>query len=260
MCDTLPMAFQTTLYIEDKTPVHSFDARLKVVLLLAYSVLAFFADSWAGLAVFTFFIVCVGVSARLPWGRVGLLLVPVFVLAAFALFFNVVNTADFSTGASEGTLVGLRMLDLCLASFIVCFTTTSSQLIEAFSSLAGPLRKTRFPVDDAAFALSLALRFIPLVFEQFERVRMAQASRGAAFDRGLLPGRIRAWGAVFIPLFVGLFRRADSVVIAMDSRCYGVAQATGMQRTSLHPSRVAARDVTVSVGSLAVLLLAAILA
>ena len=256
----LPMNFQTTLYIDAETPVHALDARVKALLLLAYSVAIFFADSWVGMAVFTVVALCAGALACLPWRRVLLLLVPVFVLAAFALVFNVVNAADFAAGLASGVLVALRMVDLCVASFVVCFTTTSTQLVEAFSLLIGPLRVIRLPVDDIAFALSLALRFIPLVFEQLDRVRVAQASRGAMLDCGPVFARLRAWGAVFIPLFVGLFRRADSVAVAMDSRCYGAGAATGARRTSLSRARMQARDVAALLVALTVFALAAVLA
>ena len=124
------------------------------------------------------------------------------------------------------------MMSLAVASFVVCFTTTSTDLVQAFSWLLVPLACVGVPVGDIALVLSLALRFIPMVFEELARIRDAQASRGANLSSGPVVNRVRAWGAVFVPLFVGLFRRADRIAIAMDSRCYCAAGST-VKRTSL---------------------------
>ena len=99
-------------------------------------------------------------------------------------------------------------------------------------ALLVPLACVGVPVGDIALVLSLALRFIPMVFEELARIRDAQASRGANLSLGPVVNRVRAWGAVFVPLFVGLFRRADRIAIAMDSRCYCAAGST-VKRTSL---------------------------
>ena len=106
--------------------------------------------------------------------------------------------------------------------------------MSALRSLLGPLRRVHFPVDDAATALSLAVRFVPVLGEELARVRNAQASRGARFDSGGLVARLQAWGRVLVPLFVGAFRRADRVAVAMDARCYGAAPCSAAWLCILH--------------------------
>ena len=221
-----------SLYIARNTPIHACDARVKILLLFAYTVAIFFADTLLGVLLFAAFaLITVGVG-KIPARKLVVLLIPVAFLSLFAVFFNVID-ADV---ASEGLLIGgtsaVRMMSLAVASFVVCFTTTSTDLVQAFSWLLVPLACVGFPVGDIALVLSLALRFIPMVFEELARIRDAQASRGAHLSSGPVVGRMRAWGAVFVPLFVGLFRRADRIAIAMDSRCYCAAGST-VKRTSL---------------------------
>ena len=125
-------------------------------------------------------------------------------------------------------LVAVRMIALITASFVVCFTTTSSELMQAFGWLIGPLRHLRAPVDDIAFTLALSVRFIPVIEGEFERIRMAQKARGAD-TAGSLSQTLKVWGSAFTALFIGLFRHADNLALAMDARCYGAAE----RRTNL---------------------------
>ena len=121
---------------------------------------------------------------------------------------------------------------LVVASLTVTYTTTSTELTDALGFFLRPLKRLGVPTDDIAMVFSLALRFIPVTAEEFGRVHDAQWARGASFAEGSLWERLRAWQTVLIPLFVGLFRRADSLAVAMDARCYG---APDVERTSLAP-------------------------
>lgn len=122
------------------------------------------------------------------------------------------------------------MILLVLGSFIVVLTTTSTALTDALRSFVSPLRVLHVPADDIAMVFSMAIRFIPLMAQEICAIHDAQFSRGASFHRGGLWQRLSAWPPVFIPLFVGMFRRADKLSVAMDARCYGVR---GGRRTSL---------------------------
>ena len=148
------------------------------------------------------------------------------------------------TGFTRGCFYAIRIVLLVMASLLVSFTTTSTELTEAFSSFLRPLRKLRVPVDDVASVLSIALRFIPLVAEELGRIHDAQWSRCAKFGEAGLVVRLRAWATVLVPLFVSMFRRADALAVAMDARCYG---APDVVRTSLARRRF-------TVGALATLL------
>ena len=223
------MRLRTTLYIPADTPIHACDARVKIVLLLAFTIAVFFVGSWWGMALCAGVVLALVAIAKLPAKHLALLMVPVAILALFAVVFNATGAASDGRGAAAGlaagALVAVRMLLLVLASFIVCFTSSSSELLEGFARLMAPLRALRVPVDDVALVLSMALRFIPMIAEEYQRIHDAQAARGARFDNGSVGARIKAHAAVLIPLFVGLFRRADSIALAMDARCYGLARS-----------------------------------
>ena len=263
------MRLSVSTYVEGSSRIHRFDARAKILLLIEYTVTLFLVDTWAGMLVC---LVCLaltiavsGVGARSFTPALALS----GVLAALAVIFNafaidvaassqqpialgiagldpvgpypnvpLIGAFGLSTaGLARGCFFGLRIIALVLASLVVSFTTTSTALTQAFASFLRPLRRLRVPVDDAAMVLSIAIRFIPVLIGEFGRIRDAQWSRGAAFGEGSAVRRLRAWAAVFVPLFVSVFRRADALALAMDARCYGVP---GIARTSLSSSRLGA--------------------
>lgn len=263
MWHTALMRIDISTYIPGATPVHACDARVKIVLLIAYSITLFLVGSWWALgACAVVFAALLGVS-RVGLRRILTLSIPLVVIAAFAIVFNafsldVVAASSAAPGGlgavsagwlegvapialagsfgfvpagfARGCFYAIRIVLLVAASLLVSFTTTSTELTEAFSSFLRPLRKLRIPVDDVASVLSIALRFIPLVAEELGRIHDAQWSRGAKFGEGGLMVRLRAWATVLVPLFVSMFRRADALAVAMDARCYG---ALGVERTSL---------------------------
>lgn len=221
------MRLQVSAYIPGTSPFHSCDARVKVALLVVYTAAIFWVETFLGMALFALVVAgalavsCID-SARLL--RMG---IPVYVLAALTVIFAAFNPA---TGLAVGCLYAARIVLLLFASLLVTFTTTSTQLVAALTWLLRPLRAVRFPVDDAAMVLSLAIRFIPLTALEFCQVHDAQEARGARFSSGRVMARFAAWGNVFVPVLVQLFRRADKLSVAMDSRCYG---APDVRRTSL---------------------------
>lgn len=256
------MRFSLDTYIPGDTIVHRCDARVKLVLLLAFSITLFFVHTWTGL--FLCIAVCLAGSliAHVPLGRLFSLLIPLYVILAFTLLFNsfsfdITNSAQitgfgevspgiFATweplplignfgfvpeGFARGCFYALRIIFLVFASLIVSFTTTSSALINALDDFLRPLRVFRVPTEDIAMIVSIAIRFIPVTAEELMRIRAAQQSRGAVFSEGSVFRRIAAWQPVLIPLFVGLFRRANNLALAMEARCYGMAPV----RTRLHP-------------------------
>lgn len=222
------MRFKALTYVAGDSPVHRCDARVKVALLLVYSIAIFFAGNWWGMAAFAAVAVCAIVLARLPFGEVNRMLAPVYVLAAFSVLFNVLVAPD-AHGLLAGLFFGVRMVALVAASFAVCLTTSAAELLGAFRWFIGPLRHLRVPVDDIAFTLALSLRFIPVIEREFETVRAAQKSRGAELS-GPFAHKLRVWGAAFSAVFVGLFRHADALAAAMDARCYGAASARSRLR------------------------------
>ena len=218
-------------YIPKKSIVHATDARVKLALLLLFSITLFLIRSWQGLALFAAILFAVLLASRIPLRNYVRTLVPVL---AILLFIWICNSIPFDLVRSLNALAyAVRIALVIVASFVITFTTTSTQLTDALSSLLRPLRALHVPVDDIAFTLSLALRFIPLLFEQLTQIKTAQMCRGACFGSGSLWRRLKVWLVVLIPLFVGFFRRADTVAEAMDARCYGAGDRTSLNAASL---------------------------
>lgn len=256
------MQFNFNTYIPGDSIIHRADARVKLVLLLAYSITLFLVNTWTGL------LFCIAMGAfvcllsRVPIGRLLKLLIPLYVILIFTLLFNsfvldvsqgsqAYGLGDISSGIfanmqpvalmddfgfvpagfARGCFYALRIVFLVLASLVVSFTTTSTELIDALNDFMRPLRFVRVPTEDIAMIISVAIRFIPVTAEELFRIKAAQQSRGAVFDEGGLVLRIKAWLPVMIPLFVGLFRRANDLALAMEARCYGMSH----ERTRLRP-------------------------
>lgn len=209
-------------------------------MLAVYSVSIFFVDSWWGLAGFAALFVVALAASRVLVRKVFTIAVPIYVIAAFTMIFNAFSYQGDAMGLSldglaRGCFYAARILLLVWSSLILCLTTTPTELTHAFSALLAPLCALHAPVDDIATVFSIALRFIPLMMAEFFEVRNVQWSRGAPFGEGPLVRRVRAYFVVFIPMFVGLFRRADRLALAMDARCYG---APGIVPTGLRHRRI----------------------
>lgn len=225
---------QILSYIPKESPIHALDARVKLALLLLYSITLFFMRTWLGLGVFALLLLMVLIATRIPLKNYGRVLMPAL---AILVFIWVCNSIPFDAARSLNALMYAARISLVIiASFVITFTTTSTQLTDALASIMRPLRALHVPVDDIAFMLSLALRFIPLLFEQLGQIKVAQTSRGAQFSSGSLWKRLKTWMVVLIPLFIGFFRRADTVAEAMDARCYGAGERTSLNASSLQAS------------------------
>ena len=240
-------------YVSADTPVHRLDARAKLGVAVAYTVALFAIDSWWGLAIIA--LLALG-ATRLARTRVGLVLRglrPVAWLLAFTIVINALfparrTDALFTLGAlwldASGLRTGLffaaRIVLLVMGTSLVTLTTSPVALTDALASVMRPLGRLRFPVDDAAMMMSIALRFIPTTAQEAEAIIVAQTARGARFGRGGPIARARAWLPVLVPLFVRLFRRADDLATAMESRCY-----RGEGRTRLNAARFSMADAMV---------------
>ncbi len=268
------MRINVNAYICGPSPVHTCDARTKIVLLIVYAVTLFFVFSWVGIGLCALAFVVIAALSHVSFRRYFGLILPVYVIVAFTIVFNAftldvsqvataavytgwgnVSTGIFAgmqpvaligsfgfvpEGFARGSFFAVRIILLVVASLIVTYTTTSTELTEALGDFMKPLRRLHVPVDDIATVFSLALRFIPVTAEEIGRVHDAQMARGASFGDGSLWQRLGAWRTVFIPLFVGLFRRADVLATAMDARCYGIP---GTTRTSLRVRRFPAASI-----------------
>ena len=261
---------------------------MKIALLLAYSITLFLLETWTGIAIAATLYALVHAISRVPFRSVFVLSAPTYVLVAVAIAFcsftwdvslpiylsdaEASMAAPFAAfdpialagtfgfvpaGFAKGAFNAIRVVILVYASLLVSFTTTSTEMMSAASSFMAPLKRTPIPVDDAACALSIALRFIPVTAEELCQVHDAQWSRCARFSGSGVVETLRAWGRVFVALFVTLFRRADRLAAAMDARCYGAPTEAG-RRSALAESRLGVRGAVLIVLGIAACVLLAI--
>lgn len=216
-----------------KGTLRTVDARVKIVLLVAYSVALFCTENLLGLGVAAALLAAVASVGDVPVARLLREGAFAYLIVGFLLVYNVA-----ASGWLAGIAVALRLLLLVWASLLLTALSTPAELSEALRRLLSPLGRLGLPVRDFTMSLSIALRFMPLLSEELRAVRAAQASRGAAFEGAGLVGHLRAYGGLMVPLLVGLFRRADRLASAMEARCYG---ASG-EPTSLDGRRFAFGD------------------
>ena len=266
---TYSMSFSLNTYHARNSCVHRFDPRIKLILLLVFSVAVFMVTTWIGLGIFALVLAVVLAASRLLVKQIAKLCIPLLVILLIiwvcnALTFDVHAdatlqsfgevSAGFAAGMPNIALVGafgfspegavrgafyvVRIVLLFVASFVVVLSTASNELVNACISLLRPLEKIRVPIDDVAMVFSLALRFIPLIAEEASQIKKAQMARGAAFGQGGIWTRITAWFPVLVPLIVGLFKKAERISVAMDSRCYGKGKRTALVIYNLTVSSV----------------------
>jgi energy-coupling factor transport system permease protein len=270
-------------YVPGTSVVHGLDARMKLLVIAAYVFALFAVAGWLGLlicaALFVGCYVISGIPLRLAFrGLKPILILLIFTFFANALTFSAVpigeaalveGTGPFSIpesiallgsfgikpmGALRGLYFALRiMLLVCLTSLLT-YTTSVVALTDGLVSLMRPLARLRVPTEDIATMFSIALRFIPITAEEAERIMVAQSARGAVFNKGGPFKRAKAWVPVMIPLFVSLFRRADELACAMETRCYG-----GQGRTHLRVVKMREYDLAIGIITSVVLILLGIL-
>ena len=225
-------------YYPANSPIHKMDARVKLLLTLLFVVGIFFIKSYFGFMLTAVLLLTIILIARLPMISVlksvrGVLLVVLFT-AVINLFLGGENGTEVLwqwkfltiTEQSVDTTIKLvlRIVLLISGATLLSLTTTPVELADGVESLLSPLKLIRVPVRDIAMIMSIALRFIPTLFEETNKIVSAQKSRGASFDTGGPFARIKALLPVLIPLFVNSFRRADELAFAMDSRCYNASE------------------------------------
>jgi energy-coupling factor transport system permease protein len=236
-------------YVPGDSAVHRLEPRAKLGLAVLYTVLLFTSSTWAGFAVAAALAIAAIAVSGVPLHLALRGLRPVAWLLAFTLVVNALRwqppvalvrmgpLAVDGHGLATGLFFVARIVLLVVGTSLLTLTTSPVALTDALAELMRPLLVVRVPVDDIATMFSIALRFIPTTSEEAEKIVVAQTARGAVFDEGGPVKRARAWVPVLVPLLVNLFRRADDLAVAMESRCY-----TGVGRTRLHESRMRSAD------------------
>ena len=236
-------------YFPGDTPAHKLDPRTKILLVILYIVALFQARSLLTYAIMTVtFVLCARISKV---GAKALLkgLKPVVIIVLFTGFLNLFFTPGeviFQLGFLRLTDAGVyhalrmvvRIMLLITGTFLLTYTTSPIALTDALERMLNPLKKVHVPVHELAMVMSIALRFIPTLIEETDKIMSAQKARGADFESGNLLQTAKALVPVLVPLFVSSFRRADELAVAMECRCYH----GGEGRTRLHVLHFAGRD------------------
>ncbi|MCL2605887.1 MAG: energy-coupling factor transporter ATPase [Coriobacteriia bacterium] len=240
-------AMNFSIFIPGDSILHRADPRTKILSAGLLMTALFTNLTWPPiLAVFVIAIILV-MLAKIPLAPLLRMLRPIAFIIAFTLIFHSIDwaTLSFSTsGFLRGGLFTLRLVDVMMLSMLVTFTTSPVALTDGLTLLMKPLRALRVPTDDIAMMLSIALRFIPTIMEEAMTIVKAQTARGAPFSNGSILTRLKAWIPVIIPLLVQLFRRADTLALAMEARCY-VAGSDAPVRTRLRTLKLQALDVQI---------------
>lgn len=219
-------------FFPGKSPVHRMDSRVKLVLTMVYIVMLFVADNIWGLLLGIGFTVFAFAISKIP-GRMILKslkpIVPIIIFTAILnLFFirtgDVMLKAGFITitnnGVSTAVYMVVRIICLIVGTSLLTYTTSPIDLTDAIERLLSPLKKIKLPVHELAMMMTIALRFIPTLIEETDKIMSAQKARGADMETGSLLNRAKALVPVLIPLFVSSFRRAEELALAMECRCY----------------------------------------
>ena len=219
-------------YYPAQSFAHRLDPRLKLLMLIAYIVALFIAKTFYGLALCALFAVFAVFISKVPFGAVLRSVKGVIFLLAFTAVLNVFFHGGENVLVQwgviriclEGVLFAvflmIRLAFLVIGSALLTLTTTPVSLTDGIESLLKPLTWVKFPVHALALIMSIALRFIPTLIDETNRIISAQKARGADFESGNIVKRVRAIIPILIPLLISAFRRADELGDAMDARCY----------------------------------------
>ena len=245
-------------YFPGDTLAHRLDPRTKLLATVLYVVALFAAESAAAYGVMVLVLAAAVFVSRVRVRALVRGLKPVLLIVLITALLNLFYTPGETLAAwwifritREGVRAAvymiLRITLLIMGTFLLTYTTSPIQLTDGLEKLLNPLKKIRVPVHELAMMMSIALRFIPTLIEETDKIVSAQKARGADFESGGLIRRARALIPLLVPLFVSAFRRADELATAMECRCYH----GGEGRTKLHVLRYQVRDVLVLLAYLA---------
>lgn len=236
-------------YFPGNSIVHKLDPRMKIILIFLLIVSIFLCKNIAGLGAIILFSVILVLISKIPFKTVLKSIKPLVVIILLTAVLNIFYgkgdalvqlgklkiTAD---GIETAVFMAVRIITLVVISSLLTYTTSPTELTDALERLLKPLKLIKFDVHSIAMTMTIALRFIPTLIEEIEKIMSAQKSRGADLESGSLIHRAKALIPVLIPLFVSAFRRAGELAYAMECRCYH----GGEGRTKMKVMKLSARD------------------
>ena len=229
--------------------LHRLDPRLKLSGTFIFIISIFLFKTFYGYIAVAFFLASVIKLSKVPFKFILRGLKAIIVILLFTMTFNLFLTQGDTLlklgflkitkqGLHSALFMGFRLTFMILGSSLMTFTTTPNQLTDGLERLLSPLRRIKVPVHEIAMMMSIALRFIPILLEETDKIMKAQMARGADFESGGIIKRAKGLVPLLVPLFVSAFRRANDLAMAMEARCY----RGGRGRTKMKPLKYVARD------------------
>ena len=236
-------------YYQTESVIHKLDPRVKLVGTIAFILSLFLMKNLLGdVCAAGFLFLCIRMS-RVPFKFMTKGMKSILFLLLLTVVFNLFMTPGTTLvslwkltitreGLKTATFMAVRLVMLIIGSSIMTLTTTPNNLTDGMEKLLGPLKKIRVPVHEVAMMMSIALRFIPILLEETDKIMKAQIARGADFESGNLIKKAKALVPLLVPLFISAFRRANDLAMAMEARCY----RGGEHRTKMKPLLYGKRD------------------
>lgn len=253
-------------YYPANSKIHRLDPRVKVVCTILYLISLFVVNNLLGYLLAALFLAAIIRISKVPVKFIVKGLKPVMILLLITVGFNLfLTTGDrlliqvwifkvYDAGLRIAIFMAIRLVLLIMGSTIMTLTTTPNQLTDGLEKLMSPLNKLHVHVHEIAMMMSIALRFIPILLEETDKIMKAQTARGADLESGNLIQKVKAMIPILVPLFVSAFRRANDLAMAMESRCY----RGGDGRTRMKPLKYEGRDYA-AYGIMIVYLIAAVI-
>lgn len=229
--------------------LHKLDPRVKLIGTFAFLISLFLGNGIFAYAAATVFLAVVIKLSKVPFKMIMKGLKAIIIILLITVSFNLFLTEGeilfqlgflklTKEGISVAFFMGLRLIYLVLGASLMTLTTTPNDLTDGLESVLSPLNKIKVPVHEISMMMSIALRFIPILMEETDRIMKAQKARGADFDSGNIIQKAKAMVPLLVPLFISAFRRANDLAMAMEARCY----RGGEGRTKMKPLRYEKRD------------------
>lgn len=229
--------------------LHRLDPRVKFIGTLIFLVSLFVSNKWEGYVLATAFLGAMILISKVPFGFMVKGLKPIFMILLITVAFNLFLTPGnilvqfwifkiTDAGCLQAGKMAIRLIYLIIGSSVMTLTTTPNQLTDGLEKLMRPLAKIKVPVHEIAMMMSIALRFIPILMEETDKIMKAQIARGADFENGNLIQKAKNMVPLLVPLFISAFRRANDLAMAMEARCYH----GGDNRTQMKPLSYKKRD------------------
>lgn len=236
-------------YYQTDSVLHRLDPRVKLVGTLCYIISLFIVNSWPGYAAAGLFLAIMIVLSRVPFSYIVRGMKAIAFILAVTVIFNLFMTPGeplvsiwkltvTREGLSFAIKMAVRLVFLIIGSSLMTLTTTPTQLTDALENLMRPLKKLHVPVHEISMMMSIALRFIPILMEETDKIEKAQMARGADFESKSIIQRVKSMVPILVPLFISAFRRANDLAMAMEARCYH----GGEGRTRMKPLVYERRD------------------